>query len=561
MNAGRRRAPLGPRLALLVAGLLGALLVGAAALRSTETWITTDPDVTRRLLDLLADARRLKHDWEGAQIGDARFALDTEIRVAAAEIAALEATTAPPRRAHGADAWIALVPALPALARDAALRVAATVAALGLALLTCLALSRLAEGPRRLALALALTPLGLPPPVLAATVRRLAAGLGLAPSPGLAVAAAIVAGAPFAVALIWIATRRIDPREIEAAHDLGFSTTTVLRRVAVPALAPALTLAAVVVFARLLDDVSFARLLDADPAAGFGEWLRHRLVAALDFPGGTAGALLAALVCASAAALLLAAVVRHLRPEPANTPRRTIGPSRRPGWAVAALAPPALVLAPILVAGVGANPLFADAPVADALTAERLAAGLAEIGRAGLAALLATALAAAYALACDRATAATRHRAIAVVFVAAAVPATSIALALRLLADDLGLVAGPSLAVAATALVAAAFAAIPLLARRAPDEAPGAVAAAMRGEAFLRRLAAILPVVATLAYARALAAADLGTVVGLVDRTALLQPPAIAAGDPAALPALISAVATGVVGAWAIERLRRRPAS
>jgi len=441
------------------------------------------------------------------------------------------------------------------LARDLALRLAETVAALAVALAAALALSRLADRPRRLALALALAPLGVPPPLVAETVRRLAGGLGLAPSPGLEAIAGILVATPFAIALIWTATRRIDPREVEVARDLGVSTVAMLRRIALPVLAPALALAAVAIFARLLDDVSLARSLGGDPAGEhFGEWLRHRLVAALDFPGGAAASLLAAAIGASAGALLLAAVARRFAPRAPLAPHRPIGLPAHPGWALSATAVPTALLAGLLVAAVAAGPLFADA-----VESERLAAGLAEIGRAGLAALLATALAAAYALACDRATAPTRRRAIGLAFVAAALPAAALALALRLLADDVGLAVGAWLAGPAAALAAVGLPAVLLLSVHAPDDVPGAVAPAMRGEAFLRRLAAILPFAVVLAYGRALAAADLGTVVGLVDRAALLRPPASAVADPAALPALVSALVTGAIGAWAVERLRRRP--
>ncbi|NLH79466.1 MAG: ABC transporter permease subunit, partial [Phyllobacteriaceae bacterium] len=354
MSGRRRLGPLATRLALIVGALLGALLLAAPALRSTETWITTDPEVTRRLLDLLADARRLKHDWERAQRGDARFALDTEIRVVGAKIAALEATTDPPRRSRGVDAWTALLPTWPAIGRDVALRIAETAAALAFALVVCIALARLAERPRRVALTLALAPLGLPPPLLAEAATRLAASLGLGPSPELLVVAEILAGAPFAIALIWTATRRIDPREVEAARDLGFSTAAMLRRVALPVLTPALALAAVVVFARLLDDFSLARLVGAvSPGDRFGEWLRHRLVAAVDFPGGAAGALLAALAGGTVAVFLFAVVAPRFTPAPRLAARRPIGPPPRPGRMLVALLPSALILAGLLAAAAG----------------------------------------------------------------------------------------------------------------------------------------------------------------------------------------------------------------
>lgn len=551
MTRFRRRPDVVARLALICAALVGLLFFTVLAVRSTETWITADPVVTRRLLDLLAERRRLNRAWETARLGEARFALDAEIRANGAHIAEIDATMPPPRRVHGLDPWRDVLADLPRIGTIAVELVVETCASLAVAFSFGVALTRLGPTARFAVLALAIAPLGLPPPLWAAVFVRLAALVGLTPTDRLADVAEIFVGAPFALILGWMATRRIDQRRLETARDLGLSTRRRIVHVSMPAVAPGFALAFVVVFARLLDDLSIARLIGAsDPTHRFGAWLRHHVVAAVDFPGAAVGALLAGMVTVAVAAPLLLSAVRAITPPPTLAPRWPWAERGRPvGPALIWLTPLAVFLG---LAGV----LAARTAAAGVdLRAERFAVAAEEIGRAGLAGLLAFLAALALTLALDGAEPRRRRLAAALLATTAALPGPTIAFAIRVAADDLGIEAGAWMAVAAAGLTAVGLPAAVLLLARAPRETINAVAAPARREALARRLAPLAPLAGVLAFARALAAADLGTVVGLVDRSTLLDPP-VGLADPAAVVGLVSALAVGLLGAWASERAR-----
>lgn len=551
MRFGRRPA-VAARIALAFAALVALALFGALAVRSTETWVTADPVATRRLLDLLAEQRRLSRAWETAHVGEARFALDVEIRAVGAHVAELDAAMPEPRRIHGLGPWPDLAGDLPRIAAIAAELLGETCLSLGLAFAIGIALTRLGPRARFTVLALAIAPLGLPPPLWALAFARLGAVFGLAPDGHLADLAEVFVGLPFALILGWVATRRIDPRRLETARDLGLSTRERILHVSLPAVAPGFAGAFVMVFARLLDDLSIGRLIGAsDPTHRFGAWMRHNIVAVVDFPAAAAAALLAGLVTTAVAAVLVGLAVRGVAPPPPTVaPRWPWAERGRP------IGPTLIWLTP-LVPFVGLAAVVATEAAAAGLDlrAERFAAATEEIARAGLAGLLVFLAAIALAVALDRAEPSRRRRAAAVLAVTAALPAPTIAFALRLVADDLGHEAGAWMAILAAAVAAAGLPAALLLLDRTPTETVGSIAAPARREALLRRLAPLAPLAGVLALARALAAADLGTIVGLVDRSALYDPPA-AYADPAAAVGLVSALAIGLLGAWATERAR-----
>ncbi|MCE1236805.1 MAG: hypothetical protein LWW93_10655 [Hyphomicrobiales bacterium] len=549
------RAPRPPTLAVRIASAFTALvaltLFSALVVRSTETWITADPVTTHRLLDLLAERRSLIRAWETAGLGEARFALDAEIRATGAHIAELDATMPPPRRVHGLAPWRSLLADLPHIAPIVVELAGETCLSLAVAFAFGVALTRLGPRARFVVLTLAIAPLGLPPPLWASAFVRLAAVFGLPPSDRLADVAEIFVGMPFALILGWVATRRIDPRRLEAARDLGLSIRERIVHVSLPAVAPGFAIAGVVVFARLLDDLAIARLIGASDAGHrFGAWMRHRIVAGVDFPTAAAGALLAGVVAVAIAAPLVGLAVRSATPPPTVAPRWPWAERGRPiGPALIWLTPFVLIAAIIGVVALQAAVAGFD------LRAERFVVATEELLRAGLAGLLAFLAAIALVLAFDPAEPNRRRAAAAVLAAAAALPAPTVAFAVRLFADDLGVEAGAWIATLAAAVAAVGLPAALLLLGRAPREPAGSVAPPARREALLRRLVPLAPLAAVLAVVRALAAADLGTIVGLVDRTALFDRPA-ALADPAAAVGIVSALAIGLVGAWATERAR-----
>lgn len=541
------RGPSGRFVALAGLGafaLFWLALVAALALRSTESWTPVEPALAQRLLDLTQDQRRLAREWETAQRGDSRFELDTEIRYLAARIEELEARAGHPARVRDLTPWRHLGPSVPTLLLDIARTLAETAASLALALAVVSALGRLRPRPRFVAFAVVLAPLGLPPPMFAHAAAGLGELLGLSPAPALAAVAAILAGLPLAVIPLAWACRRLPNGEIEAARDLGLARATIARRIVLPALAPALGLAGAIVFARLFGDLSIGRIVGATQAADrFGEWTRWRIVAAIDFPTAAAGAVVALAATATIAAGLAVTarwLAPHARGRCTAAPAAVPGP-RRPILAVLVVAVPlALLVALAHAALTGAWPALA--------TDRRLAEMLAEGGRAILATGLALALAAILVGALDRS--GLRRRA-APVLVAAALSPPATAFALRLLAGDLDLPVGSWVAVGAQALTALAPVTALALAALPPPRADAL------GPSLRIALRDVMPLALVTAVANAAAVADLGTVVGVVDRTLLLRAPPPGLADPAALLALIAAVAVGVFGAWALETTRR----
>lgn len=537
--AGRAARWLFVLLAVLVAGLLGAL-----AVRSTETWIPSDPDAVRRLLELRQHERDLVHGWERAQRGDTRFEYDTEIRFVAGRIEELESFAGRPRRVHGVDPWAAVLGEARPVATIVVEVLLETLATVGLAFAAVAGLGRLSRGARRLALVALLAPLALPVPLLADATRRLGAVVGLSPSPLFADVVEVLATLPFAVAILRVAATRVDGRRLDAACDLGFSRVAIFGRVVLPSLAPALVFASLFAGGRLVGDLSIARAIGVDEAPHrLAEWLRHRIVASVDFPAAAAGSLIAVLAGLALAGLAVAALRRLAEPRRPAPPSRPRTDRPRAALGLPLLLPLLVPVALILLPSAGAAAAGVD---------ERLAALVCEWGRAGVAAALGLGLAVALlptAEAPDRG-----RRSTAVAFALVAVPTPAIAFALRLLAQDLDLPAGVWPTIPATAL-AAAGPAFALLLAAGPD---GGAVAGRHGdllEAFRLRFASVLPLAALLAFATALAAADVGTVLGVVDRSALFGAVATDETDLAAPLAAAISVVFGIVAAAALERI------
>lgn len=536
------------RAGLAVVAFAWLALFATLVWRSTETWIQVEPTVAQRLLDLLHEQRSLAREWEGAQRGDARFELDTEIRAVTSLIEDLESRARHPYRIHGFAPWRHLVPVVASLFAAAAAILVETLLVIAMALAVVSSLNRLAPRPRFAVLVALLAPLGLPPPLLAAAVADLGGVVGLPPSTMLGAVASLVAGLPPAILVLLLVGPRRPDAEIAAARDLGLTPTTVLRRILLPPQAPALTFAGVVVALRLFGDLAVARLSGGTTApVHFGEWMRHRVVAAIDFPGAAAGAVAATLSVVAVAALFALAAARLApgtdraasppRPRPRALPRADAGLARA---VVLSALPVALTLALVSRGLADPTPL----PALDARFVETVL----EIVRAVLAAGLALAMAIAVAVLVDRACVgfAAPARAALVVLVATAMPAPVIGLALRILAGDLGLPVGPGLAVLAQALTALGPVAAFFLMRRPAHRDDGETLPLRHA------VGPLVPVAGVLAFAVTLAAGDLGTILGLVDRTAVLRPPPVGVADSAALVAVVAAI---VVGAWAARIL------
>lgn len=533
------------RLVLAALVLLCLALLAVLAARSTETWIPSDPAAVRHLLELREHERDLKREWETAQRGDTRFGYDTEIRFVAARIDELEVLAGRPRRIHGLAPWRTLLAeAGPALAIGVEVA-AESLVSLALALAFLSVLGRLAEGPRRLALALALAPAALPAPFFAAAAVRLVAAAGFAPSPLTADVVEVLIALPFAVVILHFAAIGVDPPRLEAARDLGFSRAAIFARIVLPTLAPALALAFLLVEARLLGDLAVARLAGVDDAPHrLAEWLRHRIVGTVDFPTAAAGALVAALFGLA----LVVPLARRLAsrrgavPTPSPTVPRRVGLAALPIFLVV----PALLLALL-------PPLSAIETATAVDAAPRLVALVAEWGVAGLAAVVALALALALALAGDRL--GDRPLAVAVALAPMAIPAPAVAFALRLLAQAIGLPIGPWLQVPAIGLSAAGLPAVLLLLADAGRLDREARRDGAPTYAFRLRFAHLLPLAALLAFAAALAAGDVATVLGLRDRSALFGPVGEGADLTGPLAAAL-ALGFGFLAAEALERAR-----
>ncbi len=552
------------RAGLAAFALVWLALVGTLAVRSTETWIPVDPALAQRLLDLSSEQRRLARAWESAQRGETRFQLDTEIRFVAARIDEIETIARQPRPTHGLAPWARLAPVLRPLAVFAAEIVAATLVALALAGLIAGPLARLRPRSRILALATLLAPLGLPPPLFAAAVADLGRSLGLAPSPGLAFAGLALAVLPAAVIALALAGACLPRSEIASAEDLGLSPLVIGRRIVLPRLAPTLAIVAVAAVLRLTSDLSIGRIVGAATApTTFGEWLRHRIVAAIDFPSAAAGALAAFALAAGFAALLAIAAAR-LAPPPGSMPRlhalRPLGDDARhagpdgihPGSRGAEIVAAALIgLSLALLLAVARRVLTGLAPSPLALD-PRAAEAIGEFARAGLAAGLALLGALAVAVAVERSGRCRSRPFAALALIAPALPPPMLGLGLRLLADAADLPVGAGVAVLAQTLAALGPVAALLVAHLPPSRLDG-LHAPLRPT-----LAPVLPLAAVIGFAVALAVADLGSILGLVDRTALLRPPALGLADPAALIAIVAAVLLGLGAAAALETARGR---
>lgn len=537
--------------ALLSAALIWLALIGALALRSTETWIPVEPALAQRLLDLTQDQRRLSREWETAQRGDARFELDTEIRVTAARIEELEHRAREPYRVTGLAPWQRLAPAATMLAAAAALTSAETLATLALAGLVAGVLSRLDARRRILALAAILAPLGLPPPLFATAFADLGRTVGLAPSPALAFVASIVVALPWAVIALHLAIGRRPWAEHAAAVDLGLSPWTIRRRIDLPVLAPALAITGLVVFLRLTSDLSIGRIVGgASPALPFGEWLRHRLVAVIDYPNAAAGVLVA-FAAAAVFAAILGSIAARLAPPSGTSPggRSThrIAGAAPTGGTLLALVPAVIPLA-LVVALVRRGLEGTVSGGWDLRTAEAVF----DLGRAALAGGLALLVAIAIVVVIHRSK---RHRPGPVapaLLMAFALPPPMIGLGLRLLAEDFALPIGPWIAVLAQGLIAVGPLVVLLRDRLPKGRADGI------DMPLAPILAPALPLAAGIGFALALAVADLGSILGLVDRTLLLRPPTLGLADPASLCAGVAALVVGLVGAWALETTRGR---
>lgn len=542
LEASRRHAPL-VRLSATLA-LAAVLLFGALVLRSTETWISGDPTTVRRLLDLRAEQRELTRRWETAQRGDARFELDTEIRVVAARIDDLEQSVRQPRRTHGGAPWSTRAMEVPAFAARVATTLLLAGAAVVLALAAASALRAASSTLRRIGLGLCLAPLVLPPPLFAEAIRRLAAGLGLAPSPVLAAVAALTAGA--AAALIVLLTLRgdVDRRRLDAAHDLGLPKTTILATLVLPTWAPALAFALVTVFARLFGDLSIARLTGEASARSFGEWLRYRIVAVVDYPGAAVGAIATAVAVTLLAALVAVLARRRLVSSGPAHPSST-GLRLPP-------VPPTLAIAAAVLIGVALATADTGLLAAPALAGELLAV-LARWARAGLAAAVALTLAAAVARRLDHRPVERRRSVLTAALFLTALPTPVTGLALVVTAGDLGVPIGSWIAVAASA-TAAFGPTLALLLLAAPLDAGARSARPSLDLAALRiRHGPRLPLAALLAFALALAGGDVAAVLGFDGRPRPWPVPP-GAGLPLVLGFAGLALAFGLACVAALER-------
>lgn len=531
-----------------VAGLLlllvGGLLVALAA-RSTETWTAHDPAAVRRLLELREEARDFARRWETAQRGETRFAYDTEIRVLTLRIEELEARAQRPRRIVGLAPWTRFATQGPAIAAALLESLATAAIAVALAFAAALASERAAAGPRRAAAALALAPLALPPALLAEHLADLAGRLGLGPSPGLAAIAGLLTAFALALLVLLATSPPLDPARRDVARDLGLPPREIFLRTVVAPRRAALGLAGLVVFARLVGDVSIARLgATTDRIDHWGGWLRHRVVAAVDHATAAAGTLVAIAVGLLLAGLVLAALRRASPPPAAGRPHR-----RRISVTPRADRPIVPILAALLAAAVIA---FApdDGRLGPGALGDALGA-LVDWTRAGLAALLALAVTLLLWRPLDHARPGPRRVAAAAAFFAAAVPAPAVAFALRIAGEDLGLAAGAWIPIATS--VAVALPPLLLLVLTLPPLGETAASATHEVDrrARWRRLAPLLPLAAVLATSLALAAGDGGVVLGLADRP---RPWASETGGTgASLVLLAVAIAFGHVAARALE--------
>ena len=544
VEISRRRAPL-IRLSALLA-LVVAVLFVAPILRSTETWLSGDPAIARRLLDLRAEQRDLTRRWETAQRGDARFEYDTDLRVLAARIEDLERTVLQPRRERGVGPWLGRAIDAPVLAANLVDRLLLAAASVVLALAAASALETVGRAGRRLGLGLAFAVLALPPPLLAEAIRRLAASFGMGPSAALFHAAALFAGVPAALSLLLALRGGVDRGRLDVARDLGLPRTTIYARIVLPSWSPALAFAFVAVLARLLGDLSIARLADEVTTHHFGEWLRYRIVAAVDYPGASVGVIAAAVVVTGLAALTEIIARRPpsssgwASPDASKPNGRALSPTP----AIAALVPLALAFAAV------------DAgPLATALGSDLLSLG-GRWARAGLAAAAAVALALAAAHRLDDRPAGERRSALSVALILSALPTPVTGFALQVTAADLGLPTGPWVAIAASA-AAALGPTLALLLLADPLAAAARSAGSTRDPAALwTRHGPRLPLAALLAVTIALATGDAAAVLGFdVRPRPWVVPPG--AGLPLVLGVAGLALGFGLLAVAALERAER----
>lgn len=541
-----------PRLRLLAALLfllVGGLLV-ALAVRSTETWTAHDPAAVRRLLELREEARDFARRWETAQRGETRFAYDTEIRVLTLRIEELEARAQRPRRVVGLAPWERSAIQSRTVAVALLESLATATVAVALAFAVALALERAARGPRLAATALVLAPLALPPALLAERLADLAGWLGLGPSPGLAAVAGLLAAVALALLVLAATSPPLDPARCDVARDLGLSRRETFLRIVVAPRRAALGLAVLVVFARLVGDVSIARLgATTDRLDHWGGWLRHRVVAAVDHATAAAATLTTIAACVVLAGLVLGAIRRPAGPPAVAPPRRRTIPA-------APLADRPVVpilfglLAAIVVAMMPTDARLAPGTIDDAVTA------LVDWTRAGLAALLALAATLVLWRPLERAPAGTRRTAAAVALVAAAVPAPAVAFALRVAGEDLGLTAGAWIPIATGVVVATPVVLLLVLTLPPLGETAASATHDMDRRARHRRLAPLLPLAIVVATSLALAASDAVVVLGLGDRP---RPWSSTVGGVAVSMVLLAvALAFGDVAARAFERTADR---
>ena len=219
--------------------------------------------------------------------------------------------------------WSALGELLGDSSNRAALRLSLLVSLWALALSMALGfpiawlLARVAFPGRRLVRALVTLPMVVPPVVggvalLAAFGRRGLVGqwldrwfdVQLAYTTTAAVLAATFVSLPFFVVTVESGLRSIDPRYEEAARTLGASPATVLRRITLPALRPAISAGGALAWARALGEFG-ATITFAGSFEGRTETLPLAINGALDTDAGAAIMLSLVLLAISVAVLAL----------------------------------------------------------------------------------------------------------------------------------------------------------------------------------------------------------------------------------------------------------------
>ena len=330
---------LGALIALLVAVWVAALIVAPLATLAARSSQVPEPAAVAARLEidrLHQELTAVRRDWERATDAEMRADLDRRTRLVSARLTSLERL-----ETDRGTRW-----SLDGLSRFATRHAAALAGGLGrAALVTLIALLAaypvahaaatgrhprstvlvvavlvvfaLAEPLRAWAWATTVDPNG---PLARALVRLglLAPGDAAAILPGADAAAGLAtmvyAHLPVTILPIWLALRRLDPRLIEAARDLGASTARIHARIVLPHARPGIVVGSLLTFVLSAGAYAVPRIAGADRATDwFGPLVWRHAVGSLEADLAAASAVTLGLACLVAAATAAATGLLGLR--------------------------------------------------------------------------------------------------------------------------------------------------------------------------------------------------------------------------------------------------------